>query len=174
MTQFANKLQNHVLEFQKAFNHPHSDTPTPVGLERITNRQKWGSIEEAVELIHASSSNLDEFTEAVEVLKQGIDAAYKKQITKEFPKTKEERVIAQADAIADKLYFDFGDAVELGVDIEKVFDIVQQANMSKLFINEETGELYAQYTPEGKVVKSPRFTPPEERIKEEILRQLNK
>lgn len=170
---YSNKLQNHVLEFQKAFGHPYSDKPTPVELERITNRQKWGSIEEAIELLHASSSNDEEFLASVDVLKQGIDNAVIKEIQKPYPSTDEERIIAQADAIADKLYFDFGDAVELGVDIEKVFDIVQEANMSKLFIDED-GNKYAKYTPEGKVVKSEHFFAPEERIKEEVLRQLSK
>lgn len=171
---FTNKMQEQVREFHEAFGHPVSDKPNPIPLDRALGRSSWGSGEEIVELLHASSKNSDEFVEAFRALLVGLKKAYQKQQDKPFPKTKEERVIAQGDAIADHLYFAFGDAVEAGVDIEKVFKIVHDANMSKLFVNEETGELYAKYDENNKVMKSPNFAPPEGKIKAEIKRQLGK
>lgn len=171
---FTNKMQEQVREFHEAFGHPVADKPTPITLERALGRSSWGSGEEIVELLHASSKDSEEFVEAFRALLVGLKKAYQKQKDKPFPKTKEERVIAQGDAIADHLYFAFGDAVEAGVDIEKVFKIVHDANMSKLFKDEETGELYAKYDENNKIMKSPNFAPPESKIKSEIKRQLGK
>lgn len=42
-------------------------------------------------------------------------------------------LVGMVDAIADLLYFAFGTAVSLGIDIEPIFDEVQRANMTKFF-----------------------------------------
>lgn len=44
---------------------------------------------------------------------------------------KAQDIVGMLDAIADLLYFAFGTAVSLGIDIEPFFDEVQQANMTK-------------------------------------------
>ena len=172
MTQFTNKAQEQVKEFHQAFGHPVGDKPTAMKLERAKGRSNWGTGEELVEFLHASSDNQAEFKDAFAKLLVGLREAYQKQLDKPFPQTEEERIIAQADAVADRLYFTFGDVVEIGIDIQPVFDIVHEANMSKLFIDEVTGEKYAKYDENGKVMKSPEFWSPESKIEEEIKRQL--
>ena len=171
MTQFTNKAQEQVKEFHQAFGHPVGDKPTAMKLERAKARSNWSG-EEIVEFLHASSDNQAEFKDAFAKLLVGLREAYQKQSDKPFPQTEEERIIAQADAVTDRLYFTFGDVVEIGIDIQPVFDIVHDANMSKLFVDEMTGEKYAKYDETGKVMKSPEFWSPESKIEEEVKRQL--
>ena len=45
---------------------------------------------------------------------------------------KEQDIVEQADAMIDTIYFALGTLVEMGVQPEQLFDIVQHANMSKL------------------------------------------
>lgn len=173
MSQFTNVLQQLVEEFHLAFGHPVSTTPTVPTLERFTNRKGWGAIEEAVEQLHTISNNQEEFEEAVETLKSYIDKAVAKQSSKDFILDSKEKVVHLVDGLADELYFLLGDCVEAGIDIEPILKIVQDSNMSKLYVDED-GNKYAQYDENGKIKKSPNFFPPEERIKEEVLRQLGK
>lgn len=169
MTTFTSKKQEQVKEFHKAFNHPTQDSPTPMDLERAVARTIWTG-EELIEFLHASSNNIQEFVGAYYTLLDGLTAAYKKSSVVEFPKTDLERVTAQSDALVDADYFINGSYVELGVDSAKVFDIVQEANMSKLFTDEK-GNKYAKYREDGKILKSPEFFSPEERIEAEIIAQ---
>lgn len=171
MTTFTNKLQNHVKNFHSAFNHPVSDTPNPMELERAINRSVWTG-EEIVEFLHASSKDENEFDLAFSLLIQGLEKAYKKSSKVEFIQDDVERVVAQADALTDTDYFVKGSFVEIGVDEEPVFNIVQAANMSKLFTAED-GTKFAKYRDDGKILKSPDFWTPEDKIKEEIQRQIN-
>lgn len=168
---YTNSLQNHVEDFHIAFNHPTSNTPTPISLERATNRAIW-TTEEQIEFIAASSTNKEEFTKAYYTFKEGLDKAFQKSLDSDFPQNDIEKIIAQADALTDTDYFVKGSFVELGVDEEPIFNIVQSANMSKLF-TDENGNKYAKYREDGKIQKSPDFYSPEPFIKEEVLRQLN-
>jgi len=168
--QFTNKMQNQVKEFHEAFGHPIQEKPTLVDIERFTNRGIW-NIEEQIELLHALSTNDEEFTKYFKVLMDGVRDAYHKQLQKKRPSTEKGKIVAVADAIADGLYFKLGDAVEVGVDIELVMNHVQNSNMSKLFEDDE-GKLYAKYREDGKILKSNRFFAPEPKIKEEIESQL--
>lgn len=170
MTQFTNKLQNHVKDFHEAFEHPVAEKPQAMQLDRAVNRSIW-TAEECIEFIASTCTSKEQFEESYKVFAAGMQKAFEKSVAGEFPQTEEEKVVAQADALADQLYFSFGSAVEIGVDIEKVFDIVQDANMSKLFID-ENGKRYAKYREDGKVLKSPNFFSPEPKIKEEVLQQL--
>lgn len=169
---FSNKLQNHVKDFHEAFEHPVAPKPAPMALERAVNRSIW-TAEESIEFIASSCSSKEEFEASFKLFMDGLQKAYEKSLAGEFPETDEAKVVAQADALADQLYFSFGSAVEIGVDIEPVFDIVQAANMSKLF-TDDNGKKYAKYREDGKVLKSPDFFSPEPRIREEVLRQLKK
>ena len=171
---FTNNLQNMVEEFHVKFGHPHEEKPKALELERITNRTVWTVEEFVAELLHASSKNKEEFAKAYYEVLKGLKKAYLEQLEVEFIQDDEERIVAQADALTDGIYFAMGSAVELGVDIEKVFSIVQDANMSKLFTDEKTGEKYAKQRPDGKIIKSPDFYQPEEFIREEIKSQINK
>lgn len=170
---FTNKMQNHVLEFHKQFKHPHNEKPTLPSLERFVDRKGWGCIEETVEQLQTLSNNKEDFLNAVDKLKQYIDKAVEKQLSKPFITDEKEKIVNLADGLADELYFLLGDCVESGIDIEPILDIVQESNMSKLFVDED-GNKYAKYDENGKVIKSPNFFQPEGQIKKEIERQLNK
>lgn len=66
--------------------------------------------------------------------------------------------VEMVDALADILVVTYGAAVEMGVDLEPVFNEVHRSNMSK-----SGGK-----DPGGKILKGPGFRPPE------ILRELIK
>jgi len=168
---FTNKLQNHVKDFHLAFNHPVSNVPKPMKLERAINRSIWTG-EEVIEFLFASSSNETEFAHAYYTFLEGLQKAYHKSLQEEFIQDDTERVVAQADALTDTDYCIKGSFVEIGVDEEPVFNIVQEANMSKLF-TDENGNKYPKYREDGKILKSPEFFTPEAKIKEEIQRQIN-
>lgn len=160
-----------VEEFQLAFNHPVAEKPTPLDLGRVAARGVW-EVEEVIEGIHAASSNQEEFNKAVDTLIEGVEKAREKSLGEEFPSNDIERIVALADAFTDSLYFNQGNFVELGLKPEKLFEIVQNSNMSKLFTDEE-GNKFAKYREsDGKIMKSPEFFPPEEKLKEEVLRQI--
>ena len=80
-----------------------------------------------------------------------------------------DNVIDQADALVDALYFILGTAVEIGVDLEPVFDIVQKANMAKLWAD---GKPHYRES-DGKVAKPEGWQAPEPQIEAEIKRQMN-
>lgn len=75
--------------------------------------------------------------------------------------------VDQADAMIDLIYLAIGTLVELGVKPEKLFEIVHNANMSKLWPD---GKVHTN--PEnGKIIKPPTFVRPEPLLKDEISRQ---
>jgi len=160
-----------VEEFHVKFGHPHNDSPKALEIGRITDRTTWTVEEFVAELLHASAKDRDEYLTAYYKVLAGLDKAFKEQLEKDFIQDENERIVAQADALTDGIYFAMGSAVELGVDIEPVFEIVQGANMSKLFTDED-GNKYAKYREDGKVLKSPDFYQPEEFIKAEIKKQI--
>ena len=172
MIKFTSKAQEQVKEFQLAFDHPASEVPKAMDVKRALNRSIWTG-EEIVEYIHASCENAEQFEFVFELFIEGLREAYVKSSSQEFPQNERERVVAQADALTDQLYFTYGSAVEIGVDIQPVLDIVQAANMSKLFTKED-GTKYAKYREDGKILKSPEFFSPEKLIEEEIQNQINK
>ena len=64
-----------------------------------------------------------------------------------------EDIYEQADAMIDLIYFALGTLVEMGLEADELFDIVQQANMSKLWPDGKP-----HYNPkDGKVIKIVRF-----------------
>lgn len=65
-------------------------------------------------------------------------------------------LVAMADALADVVYVSFGTAVTLGIDLDAVLREVHRSNMSKL---DELGRPVLR--DDGKVLKSPRYTPPD-------------
>ncbi|MBA9027549.1 HAD family hydrolase [Peribacillus huizhouensis] len=77
-------------------------------------------------------------------------------------------VVDQADAMIDLIYFAIGTLVEIGVNPEPLFDIVQNANMSKVWPDGTV-----KYDPEtNKIMKPPTFVRPEPLLQAEIDRQL--
>lgn len=170
---FKNKLQNIVLNFQKVFGHPVETKPTLPSIERFTNRKGWGAIEEATEQLYIISNNDEEFIEAIEKLKMFLDKAKETQLKKPRLTGTTERLTALADGLGDELWFLLGDCVEAGIDIEPVIEIIEASNLSKQF-TDENGNKYVKNNEFGKVIKSPDFFPPEDRIFDEIKKQLLK
>lgn len=77
-----------------------------------------------------------------------------------------ETIAEQADAMIDLIYFALGTLVEMGVRPQRLFDIVQSANMSKLWPDGKP-----HYREDGKVIKSPQWADPEPLLEAEIERQ---
>jgi hypothetical protein len=80
-----------------------------------------------------------------------------------------ENVADQADALIDLIYFAIGTFVEMGINPEPLFSIVNEANMGKLW---EDGK--PRFDPQGKWIKPPWWAEkfaPEPRIRAEIERQ---
>ena len=73
----------------------------------------------------------------------------------------------QADAMIDLIYFALGTMVELGVKPEKIFDIVHDANMSKL--GSDGKPIFNEM---GKVAKPAGWQDPQPKIKAAITEQL--
>jgi predicted HAD superfamily Cof-like phosphohydrolase len=82
---------------------------------------------------------------------------------------KADNLIDEVDALADMLYILLGTIDEHGVNMEPIFDIVQNANMSKLW---EDGK--PRFNEIGKVIKPPNFVRPEALIELEVIRQLER
>ncbi|PIH59023.1 HAD family hydrolase [Paenibacillus sp. LK1] len=153
-----------VREFQKAFNCPAPEEPTALDDKLVTNRANF-IMEEVVELLYASSNgNKLKFNEFVHNLIKSIYDTYDKQLTKPFP---EDRLIGQIDALIDIKYFAEGGLVEASVIPDKIFDIVHNANMQKIFPDGKP-----HYNEVGKVIKPDRWEAPEPKIEEEIKRQI--
>lgn len=168
-----NKWYEQVKEFHVAFNHPVADKPTPLSLERVTDRSNWTAEEVVAEILQQSSNNEEEFLQAYKSFLIGLEKAVQKSLKEEYNTNDIDKLVGQADALTDGLYFILGSFVEMGLKPDALFDIVQSANMSKLFTAPD-GTKYAKYREEdGKILKSPEFFPPEEKLKEEVLLQLN-
>jgi len=73
----------------------------------------------------------------------------------------------QADAMVDLIYFALGTLVEMGVRPGRLFDIVHEANMKKLWPD---GKVH--YAADGKVIKHTSWQPPEPQLIQEIDRQV--
>lgn len=123
-----------VREFHKAFNHPYSDIPTLMGLDRAEKRCSW------------MDEEVKEFIEA----------------------TKNEDIYEQVDAIIDLIYFALGTLVEIGVPPSEIFEIVQNANMNKLW---EDGKPRFREN-DGKVIKPPHWENPHNKIVDAINRMM--
>ncbi|HYH01612.1 MAG TPA: HAD family hydrolase [Bacillota bacterium] len=74
----------------------------------------------------------------------------------------------QADAVIDLIYFALGAMVEMGVKPESLFEIVHQANMSKIW---EDGKPHFE---NGKVIKPPTWIDPKPLLIEAINQQIKK
>lgn len=79
-----------------------------------------------------------------------------------------EEIVEQADAMIDVIYFALGTLVEMGIKPDSLFQIVQEANMSKLWPDGKP-----HYNTEGKTIKPSGWEDPHEKIKAEIQRQYN-
>jgi predicted HAD superfamily Cof-like phosphohydrolase len=165
-----NYAKDQVEQFQRAFNHPVADAPTSLELKRGTARAVWTGEEALVEFVHQSSNNEQEFLQAYDNLIAGLEKAKLKSLGMEYPKNEVEKIIGQADALTDAAYFILGSFVEMGIDPQPLLDIVQGANMAKLGAD---GKPIIRES-DGKIMKPEGWTPPEAKLEEEIIRQINK
>lgn len=76
---------------------------------------------------------------------------------------KEGDIVEQADAMIDVIYFALGTLVEMGIEPDPLFEIVQQANMSKLW---QDGKPH--YADDGKTIKPPEWKDPHEKLRKVI------
>ena len=73
---------------------------------------------------------------------------------------KQEDIVEEADAMIDVIYFALGTLVEMGIRPDELFEIVQRANMSKLW---EDGKPH--YNAEGKTVKPSTWRDPHDDLR---------
>lgn len=153
-------------EFQKAFNCPAPDVPTPLSDAQAMNRASFAA-EEAIELLFATAMDKEKFKHMYKEFLVRLDKSYHKQLTKELPPSK---LIGQVDALIDLKYFAEGGLVEASVIPDAIFDSVHQANMGKIW--DDGKPHYDEY---GKIIKPPNWEKdfaPEPKIAEEINRQI--
>ena len=72
---------------------------------------------------------------------------------------KKEDIVEQADAMIDVIYFALGTLVEMGIEPDALFEIVQEANMSKLW---EDGKPH--YNQDGKTIKPKTWEDPHDKL----------
>lgn len=77
-----------------------------------------------------------------------------------------DNVVDQADAMIDTIYFAIGTLVEMGVKPQELMDIVQHANMSKLWPDGKP-----HYKEDGKVKKPEGWEDPYPKLQAAIERQ---
>ena len=158
---------NKVKAFHHMMDERTQEEPKAWDLEGATHRADF-KIEELVEFVRASSNSDEDFQAAVAEMHQALDKAATK-VSKNIPAKQD--LIGQVDALIDTLYFTYGSFVLMGVDPERIFDIVHQANMGKMFPDGK-----AHFDPVTHKILKPddweeRYAP-EPAIKKEIERQI--
>lgn len=80
-------------------------------------------------------------------------------------------MVAAYDAIIDGLYFGFGTAVVMGLDVGPGWLVVQESNMAKLH-RQDDGTYEAVYNEDGKVIKPEGWQPPEPQLELVVAEQV--
>ncbi|GLO66264.1 pyrophosphohydrolase domain-containing protein [Oceanobacillus kimchii] len=157
-----------VREFHDAFNHTQANKPTVIDEKTALNRAVWTG-EELVEFLYATSEgNEDKFNKLMEDFIIGLKDAATKTLSKKPDVS--DKLVAQMDALVDVMYFNYGTFAIGGVEPQPLFDIVQDANMGKLW--NDGKPRYRES--DGKILKPPHWEEeyaPEPRLKKEIERQ---
>ena len=158
---------NKVKEFHSVMDETTQEEPIPWTPEGARHRASF-KLEELVEFLRAASRSEEEFEDAVSSLHGALDKAAAKVKSKYKA---EISLVGQVDALIDTLYFTYGSFVLMGVDPERVFDIVHQANMGKIFPDGK-----AHFDPvTHKILKPDDWAEkyaPEPAIKKELERQI--
>ena len=158
---------NKVKAFHHMMDERTQEEPKAWDLEGATHRADF-KIEELVEFVRASSNSDEDFQAAVAEMHRALDKAATK-VSKTIPAKQD--LIGQVDALIDTLYFTYGSFVLMGVDPERIFEIVHQANMGKIFPDGK-----AHFDPvTHKILKPDDWEEkyaPEPAIKKEIERQI--
>lgn len=103
--------------------------------------------------------------ERAEVRKSWMD----EELEEFIEATEQGDIVEQADAMIDLMYFALGTLVEMGIEPDELFQIVQDANMSKLW---EDGKPHYREG-DGKLIKSPSWEDPHDKLKCAIEKQKN-
>lgn len=156
--------------FHEKFDNRKPEVPTPFSAKQASDRAGF-KVEELVEFLYGAAANdPTEFKKLVTQLKQSVDEAEEKVLSKK--KNVTDPLVEQVDALIDLLYFTYGSFSLLGVDPTEIFSIVHEANMGKIFPDGQP-----HYHPVTHKVMKPNnweadFAP-EPKIKEELERQYN-
>ena len=158
---------NKVKAFHHLMDERTQEEPKAWDVKGATHRAAF-KVEELVEFVRASSHSEDEFQQAIRDLHQALDVSADK-VSQKIPA--ESTLVGQVDALIDTLYFTYGSFVLMGVDPERIFEIVHQANMAKIFPDGK-----AQFDPvTHKILKPEGWEEkhaPEPAIKKELERQI--
>lgn len=158
-----------VREFHDTFDYPQSETPKEINDDVALSRAIWTG-EELVEFLYATSQgDEDKFNDLLNKFHEGLNKTAKKTVEKKPDVSN--KLVAQMDALTDISYFNYGSFAVAGVDPEPLFDIVQSANMGKLW---DDGK--PRFREDGKILKPPHWEEnyaPEPRLKKEIEKQSN-
>ena len=73
----------------------------------------------------------------------------------------------QVDSALDRIYFALGDLVEMGIEPSALFDLVQGANMAKVWPDGKP-----HFREDGKVIKPEGWVSPDAAIEAEIARRV--
>ena len=158
---------NKVKAFHHLMDERTQEEPKAWDVKGATHRAAF-KVEELVEFVRASSHSEEEFQQAIRDLHQALDISADK-VSQKIPA--ESTLVGQVDALIDTLYFTYGSFVLMGVDPERIFEIVHQANMGKIFPDGK-----AQFDPvTHKILKPEGWEEkyaPEPAIKKELARQI--
>lgn len=143
-----NRMQVQVAAFNAATGAERGDKP----MIRAGELRARLILEEAFETVEALLGCDSSVVTIKSVLKQFEDSA---------PICEYPDLVEAVDGGADLLYVTFGMFDALGVNAEPVFDIVHAANMTKVGAPKDAN---------GKTTKPPGFVPPQERIRELLLK----
>ena len=158
---------NKVKAFHHLMDERTQEEPKAWDVKGATHRAAF-KVEELVEFVRAASNSEEEFQQAVQDLHQALDISADK-VSQKIPA--ESTLVGQVDALIDTLYFTYGSFVLMGVDPERIFEIVHQANMAKIFPDGK-----AQFDPvTHKILKPEDWEEkhaPEPAIKKELERQI--
>jgi len=158
---------NKVKAFHHLMDERTQEEPKAWDVKGATHRAAF-KVEELVEFVRASSHSEEEFQQAIRDLHQALDISADK-VSQKIPA--ESTLVGQVDALIDTLYFTYGSFVLMGVDPERIFEIVHQANMAKIFPDGK-----AQFDPvTHKILKPEDWEEkhaPEPAIKKELARQI--
>lgn len=120
---------NKVKTFHSVMDESTQEEPIAWTPEEARHRADF-KLEEVVEFLRAASSSEEEFDQSMSRMHEALDKAAAKVRSKSKA---EISLVGQVDALIDTLYFTYGSFVLMGVDPERIFDIVHQANMGKIF-----------------------------------------
>lgn len=158
---------NKVKDFHRLMDGRTQEEPVAWSLEDGLHRSDF-KLEEILEFVAAASKDESEFDQATEALHKALDKAAAKVKSKNGI---DKGLTGQVDALVDLLYLTYGSFVLMGVDPEKVFEIVHQANMGKIFPDGK-----AHFDPVTHKILKPdnweELYAPEPAIQKEVERQI--